>query len=273
MRRIGEICPTEHTMEIFFPDSRFETPARVVVVIVDDHIRNSCEDYRAVVDSLMGPTTGWDRQKHSTKFQSYMSRLNQIRDRLIAAKDADHTCVIVPILVPGWDGHLRRLRQSHGCPEATRQSRRLPTWWQEDIVDVKEYPLVIELLYDEDSWLVTIQDELVPKLNKNLAKWQGAKPQISETICCPMCLIKDGRNSPFCFDRVLCNKQIKTPEGAGYAHDQRQQCPRCKHARREPDILEVVKPQVYKSHCADSQEAVLPPRAWLRQFIIVSIPI
>lgn len=239
MQRIEQVCPNEHSMEISFPDSRFKTPARIIVVVVDECVAMPVDDYRDAIDNIMGPMSMWgDRKAYATKYQAYLKKVRPIRNLLAAAKEKNPDCVLIPLLMPGWDELLQDGRVGHF------------DWWPEGLMDLKRHPLAVELLHDEDSWLDTIQDELVPKLNKYLAEWRGEESSMPEAICCPTCLKKNGGASPFCFDRDLCNRQLKQAEGL--ARRRLQHCPDCKEANLDPDTFELVKPQVYISHCADS---------------------
>ena len=69
-------------MEMTFPDSVFSNLARVVVVIVDEDVLNTQENYDESIREFMGDVTGWKRQRYHQSFQSYRGRLVTVGDML-----------------------------------------------------------------------------------------------------------------------------------------------------------------------------------------------
>lgn len=235
MQMIERLCPREHSLEVTFPDSRFKTPARILVVIVDSDVAKARDDYQKDIEDMMGPKQGWDRHKYEARFQSYRKRLMPLRSLLVDVKRKSPDCVLLPILMPGWD------------------SKGNLDWWPEGIVDLKKHPLAIELLPDKDSWLDAIQDGLVPNLIKCLSEWRGEESAVPRAICCKGCLAA-GSTAPYCFDSDTLYRQLRRKlSKPSPSYDQgEEKCPDCANARRVPSSMEIVKPLLYISYCHGS---------------------
>jgi len=245
MHTISQLCPTEYSLEMAFADSRVQTTPRIVVVIVDDKVAGTREDFREEVEKVLGPAPLPSvllsiRDQYERKMQSHLDRLTPVRTRLATVRDSCPGCVFIPFLLPGWDAHLRDA------------GTEVSDWWPEGPCELHRHPLAIHLQREEECWWDSIQDQLLPKLDKHLTEWRGEKSPMLEAICCPTCLKTNGGVAPFCFDRHVCSRQMKNPTGRGTCRNRVQQCPACQRAKREPHMFELVKPEVYISHCVNS---------------------
>ena len=243
--KFSQLCPIEYSLEMHFPDSHVRTTPRIVVVIVDDEVCKTREGFREEIEA--GFISPWPtapqsiKDKFQRKVRAHLNRLMPLRTWLATVRDTCPGCVFIPVLLPGWDSHL------HDAEDDVFD------WWPEGPCSLRQHPLAIQLLQEEDPWWDSIQDKLLPTISKHLTAWRGEESPMLEAICCPTCLRTGNGAAPFCFDRNVCSRQMKFPIGRGTFRHHMQQCPICHKAKREPHTFELVKPEVYISHCVDSQ--------------------
>ena len=235
LSKIVHACPQQHSMEMTFPDSVFSDLARVVVVIVDEDVLNTQENYDENIREFMGDVTGWDRQRYHQTFQSYRGRLVTVRDMLSKMRGSSTPeSIVIPVLIPGWDAHLQ--------PEESKNTHAL-------VAEMKNNPFAIELRPDHDWWSEAIENVFITNLNRCLAGWRGNTVEVARIVRCPTCLkLGDEDSLPFCFDYGSSIRNARSSRG-------QVQCPTCVDNGREPSKIQVVQAPVYISHCADEHEA------------------